>query len=58
MGLLRLRQTRVRAGRAYGQVAIFKRDWASACARGFVNFLPNYGSSVRLGSKYFATRAR
>jgi len=47
IGLLRLRQKRARAGRAYvaddGKVAIFERDWAGACARGFVNFLPYYG---------------
>ena len=46
IGLLRLRQKRPRAGRAYaddgGRVGAFERDWAGACARGFVNFMPYY----------------
>ena len=25
-----------------GRVKTFERDWAGACARGFVNFLPHY----------------
>ena len=46
IGLLKLRQKRERAGRAYvsedGRVVTFERDWAGACARGFINFLPHY----------------
>jgi len=47
IGLLKLRQKRERAGRAYvseedGRMVTFERDWAGACARGFVNFLPHY----------------
>jgi aminoglycoside 3-N-acetyltransferase len=47
IGLLRLRQKRDRRGRAYvaedGTVRVFERDWAGACARGFINLLPYYG---------------
>jgi aminoglycoside N3'-acetyltransferase len=45
IGLLRFRQKRPRAGRAYaenGRVVTFERNWAGACARGFVNFMPHY----------------
>jgi hypothetical protein len=46
IGLLKLRQKRPRAGCAYtedgGRVVTFERDWAGACARGFVNFIPYY----------------
>jgi aminoglycoside N3'-acetyltransferase len=48
IGLLRLRQKRPRAGRAYvengGRVVTFERDWAGACTKGFVNFMPRYRS--------------
>ena len=45
IGMLKLRQKRPRAGRTYsdnGRVLTFERDWAGACARGFVNFMPHY----------------
>lgn len=46
IGMLKLRQRRRRAGVRYvdasGRTATFERDWAGACARGFVNFMSHY----------------
>jgi len=46
IGLLKLRQKRLPAGVNYvdatGRIATFERDWAGACARGLLNFVPFY----------------
>ena len=46
IGILGLRQRRPRCGVSYqdrtGGIATFERDWAGACARGFINFMPHY----------------
>ncbi len=60
IGLLRLRQKRFRAGRTYmekGRAVLFERDWAGACARGFVNFLAYYGPTGAILSEGHVGRA-
>jgi aminoglycoside N3'-acetyltransferase len=55
IGLLGLRQSRPRAGVNYrsglDRVVTFERDWAGACARGFVKFLPHYRRAGAIASE-------